>query len=100
MYFDCFNQRGRFREIMDNWFSHSVQIIVVTDGGRILGLGDLGEILPYLPKLPSLCCTSLHATGGVRPPHTLHSKGLTLLHCQRDTDMISGLAISQGTATR
>ena len=45
MYFDCFNHRGRFREIMDNWFSHSVQIIVVTDGGRILGLGDLGQAL-------------------------------------------------------
>ena len=43
MYFDAFAQRGRFREVMDNWFSHSVQIIVVTDGGRILGLGDLGE---------------------------------------------------------
>ena len=43
MYFDSFNQRGRFREIMDNWLSHSVQIIVVTDGGRILGLGDLGQ---------------------------------------------------------
>ena len=43
MYFDSFSQRGRFREVMDNWFSHSVQIIVVTDGGRILGLGDLGE---------------------------------------------------------
>ena len=55
MYFDCFNQRGRFREIMDNWFSHSVQIIVVTDGGRILGLGDLGETLPNLPKLPNVC---------------------------------------------
>lgn len=46
MYFDSFNQRGRFREIMDNWLSHSVQIIVVTDGGRILGLGDLGQSLP------------------------------------------------------
>ena len=42
MYFDGFNSRGRFREIMNNWPSHNVQIIVVTDGGRILGLGDLG----------------------------------------------------------
>lgn len=43
MYFDGFNQRGRYRDIMNNWPSHNVQIIVVTDGGRILGLGDLGE---------------------------------------------------------
>ncbi len=42
MYFDGFGQRGRFRDIMNNWPSHNVQIIVVTDGGRILGLGDLG----------------------------------------------------------
>eukprot|EP00891_Asterochloris_glomerata_P000944 jgi/Astpho2/944/Aster-00780 len=42
MYFSAFNQKGRFREILRNWPSHNVQIIVVTDGGRILGLGDLG----------------------------------------------------------
>lgn len=42
MYFDGFNQRGRFRKILNNWPSHNVQIIVVSDGGRILGLGDLG----------------------------------------------------------
>ena len=55
MYFDSFNQRGRFREIMDNWLSHSVQIIVVTDGGRILGLGDLGQ---SLYKLSSRHCSA------------------------------------------
>ena len=42
MFFDSHTQRGRFRKILDNWHSHNVQIIVVTDGGRILGLGDLG----------------------------------------------------------
>lgn len=48
MYFDGFNQRGHFRDICDNWPSHNVQIIVVTDGGRILGLGDLGTFSIYI----------------------------------------------------
>jgi len=42
MYFSAFQHRGRFREMLDNWPSKEVDIIVVTDGGRILGLGDLG----------------------------------------------------------
>lgn len=44
MYFSNLD-KGLFHSMVHNWPQHDVQIIVVTDGSRILGLGDLGGML-------------------------------------------------------
>ena len=62
------NDRGRVAQVLQNWTGREPRVIVATDGGRVLGLGDLGAngMTISIGKLALYT-----AAGGIPPDTTL-----------------------------